>query len=60
LKHISNKILVFQAIKDGDIDVPLKGVALGDSWVSPIDSVLTWAPFLLQLVWLDIGSRNTK
>jgi len=39
-----------QAIKAGDVEVPLKGVDLGDSWVSPIDSVLTWAPFLLQMV----------
>lgn len=48
-----------KAIKDGDVDVPLKGVALGDSWVSPIDSVLTWAPFLLQMGFVDTKGYNT-
>lgn len=38
------------AIKNGDIDVDFRGVALGDSWISPIDSVNTWAPFLLNTV----------
>lgn len=38
------------AIKNGDISVDFRGVALGDSWISPIDSVNTWAPFLLNTV----------
>lgn len=41
---------VLQAQKAGTIKSNLKGVALGDAWVSPIDSVLTWAPFLLSTV----------
>ncbi|XP_021913833.1 retinoid-inducible serine carboxypeptidase-like isoform X2 [Zootermopsis nevadensis] len=47
-----------KAIKDGNIEVPLEGVALGDSWVSPIDSVLTWAPFLLQMGFVDTEGYN--
>lgn len=43
-------IINFQAQKKGEIDSNLKGVGLGDSWISPIDSVLTWAPFLLETV----------
>ncbi|KAJ9580538.1 hypothetical protein L9F63_024284 [Diploptera punctata] len=46
-------LLLDKAIKHNLIDVPFKGVALGDSWVSPIDSVLTWAPFLLQTGMVD-------
>lgn len=46
-KYTSN---YFQAQKDGEINSNLKGVGLGDSWISPIDSVLTWAPFLLETV----------
>lgn len=48
-----------KAISQGNIEVPLKGVALGDSWVSPIDSVLTWAPFLLQLGFVDTEGYRT-
>jgi len=28
------------------MDVLHRGVALGDSWISPVDYVLSWAPFL--------------
>ncbi|RLU26384.1 hypothetical protein DMN91_000178 [Ooceraea biroi] len=39
--------------KAGTIKSNLKGVALGDAWISPIDSVLTWAPFLLSTGMVD-------
>jgi len=42
---------VLQAQKNGTIKSNLKGVALGDAWISPIDSVMTWAPFLLSTVF---------
>jgi len=48
-----------KAIKNGEVEVPLEGVALGDSWVSPIDSVLTWAPFLLQMGFVDTEGYKT-
>ncbi|XP_049811567.1 retinoid-inducible serine carboxypeptidase-like [Schistocerca nitens] len=44
---------LYKAIQAGEVTVPLKGVAMGDSWISPIDSVLTWAPFLLQTGMVD-------
>lgn len=48
---LSNDInVILQAIKAGTVTAQLDGVAMGDSWVSPIDSVLTWAPFLLHTV----------
>ncbi|XP_067004537.1 retinoid-inducible serine carboxypeptidase [Anabrus simplex] len=46
-------------IEAGNVQVNLKGVGLGDSWISPIDSVLTWAPFLLYTGVVDYeGARN--
>lgn len=39
-----------QAQKNGTIKSNLKGVALGDAWISPIDSTLTWASYLLATV----------
>ncbi|GLH00391.1 Vitellogenic carboxypeptidase [Gryllus bimaculatus] len=44
-----------KAVERGDFEVNFQGVALGDGWVSPIDSVLTWAPFLLQTVSSLVG-----
>lgn len=38
------------AISRGEIESNLVTVAMGDSWISPIDSTLSWAPYLLQLV----------
>jgi serine carboxypeptidase 1 len=35
-----------QAIKKGTVKANLKGVALGDSWISPIDYVNTWGQYL--------------
>ncbi|CAG7826484.1 unnamed protein product [Allacma fusca] len=40
-------------IVKGKIKCNLKGVSLGDSWISPIDSVLTWAPYLYSTSLVD-------
>lgn len=42
-----------QAIKDGDVKAKLGGVALGDSWISPLDSVLSWGPVLKYFSRID-------
>ncbi|KAI5628830.1 retinoid-inducible serine carboxypeptidase precursor [Silurus asotus] len=42
-----------KAIKKGSIKCNFAGVALGDSWISPIDSVLTWGPYLYSTSLLD-------
>ncbi|XP_044735685.1 retinoid-inducible serine carboxypeptidase-like isoform X1 [Chrysoperla carnea] len=47
-----------EEIKQGNIKSNLKGVTLIDSWISPIDSVLTWAPYLLQTGMIDIEGYN--
>lgn len=41
-------------IEKGDIEANLVTVAMGDAWISPIDSTLSWAPYLLQLVRIDL------
>uniref|UniRef100_A0ABD2X994 Carboxypeptidase n=1 Tax=Trichogramma kaykai TaxID=54128 RepID=A0ABD2X994_9HYME len=40
----------YKAEKEGSIESNLKGVSLGDAWISPEDSVMTYAPYLLQTV----------
>ncbi|KAJ4445349.1 hypothetical protein ANN_07154 [Periplaneta americana] len=47
-----------KAIKAGTVEAALQGVGLGDSWISPIDSVLTWAPFLLQTGMVDTEGHD--
>lgn len=45
----------FKAIKAGELKLKLGGVALGDSWISPEDFVLSWGPLLKDLSRLDIN-----
>ncbi|KAF3816757.1 hypothetical protein GH733_014105 [Mirounga leonina] len=41
---------LYKAIQQGTIQCNFAGVALGDSWISPVDSVLSWGPFLYSMV----------
>ncbi|XP_029164024.1 retinoid-inducible serine carboxypeptidase-like [Nylanderia fulva] len=45
----------YRAQKQGTIESNLKGISLGSSWISPIDTVMNWAPFLLNTGIVDIG-----
>ncbi|XP_050458000.1 retinoid-inducible serine carboxypeptidase-like isoform X1 [Cataglyphis hispanica] len=42
-----------RAQKAGNIESNLKGIALGDAWISPVDSVMAWAPYLLNMGMID-------
>nr|KAF6296854.1 serine carboxypeptidase 1 [Myotis myotis] len=42
-----------KAIQQGTIKCNFSGVALGDSWISPVDSVLSWGPYLYSMSLLD-------
>lgn len=42
--------VLYQEIKSGLIESNLVTVAMGDAWISPIDSTLSWAPYMQQLV----------
>jgi len=44
---------LYYAIQRGEVRSNLKSVNLGDPWTSPIDSVLAWAPFLLNMGIVD-------
>ncbi|CAN9505341.1 unnamed protein product [Ophioblennius macclurei] len=42
-----------KAVSQGTLKCNFAGVALGDSWISPIDSVMTWGPYLYSTSLLD-------
>ncbi|XP_043861443.1 retinoid-inducible serine carboxypeptidase [Dromiciops gliroides] len=44
---------LYKAIQKGSINCNFAGVALGDSWISPADSVLSWGPYLYSMSLLD-------
>ena len=46
-------VTLYEAIQKGEIQVNFMGVALGDSWISPVDTVLTWGPYLYSFSLLD-------
>eukprot|EP01100_Stratorugosa_tubuloviscum_P008589 TRINITY_DN357_c0_g2_i1.p1 TRINITY_DN357_c0_g2~~TRINITY_DN357_c0_g2_i1.p1 ORF type:complete len:444 (+),score=193.33 TRINITY_DN357_c0_g2_i1:49-1380(+) len=51
-------VRLYEEIKKGNIDCNFKGVELGDSWVGPIYSVLSWADFLYQVSEVDNIGRD--
>lgn len=53
-KILLELFLYYQAIKNGQIKSNFKGIGLGDSWISPIDSCLTWAPYLYSQVSVHV------
>ncbi|CAH1115720.1 unnamed protein product [Psylliodes chrysocephalus] len=46
-------LVIDQAQKNGEIEANLKGIGLGDSWISPVDSILAYAPYLLSVGQID-------
>ncbi|XP_058139910.1 retinoid-inducible serine carboxypeptidase [Dasypus novemcinctus] len=44
---------LYKAVQQGSVKCSFAGVALGDSWISPIDSVLSWGPYLYSMSLLD-------
>lgn len=42
-----------KAMQDKKIDCNFKGVALGDSWIAPLQSTLSWAPYLYATSLID-------
>ncbi|XP_004859858.1 retinoid-inducible serine carboxypeptidase [Heterocephalus glaber] len=44
---------LYKAVQEGIIKCNFSGVALGDSWISPVDSVLSWGPYLYSMSLLD-------
>ena len=56
---ISFATALVAAISAGTLKMNFKGFAIGDSWVSPIDFVDTWAPFLRSLSVMDEHQKTT-
>jgi len=46
-------VALHKAIQAGKLSCNFKGVVLGDSWISPIDYVMSWAPYLYATSMID-------
>jgi serine carboxypeptidase 1 len=44
---------LYNEIQAGTAEVNLIGFAMGNSWISPIDSTMTWGPLLYQMSLVD-------
>nr|WBW70140.1 venom protein [Lampona murina] len=50
-----------KAVKSKNISCNFKGIALGDSWISPLDSVTSWGQYLYAMSLLDdTGVRSLQ
>ncbi|KAJ9542795.1 hypothetical protein OSB04_029301 [Centaurea solstitialis] len=49
---------ILEAIEKGELNLQLGGVALGDSWISPEDFVLSWGPLLKDVSRIDDVGLN--
>lgn len=50
---IDFSLALVKAVKDKKVICNFKGVALGDSWISPLDSLSTWGQYLYTMSFLD-------
>ncbi|CAN6469659.1 unnamed protein product [Victoria cruziana] len=58
-KHaVTLGLAVYDAIQSGKLQMQLGGVALGDSWISPEDFVLSWGPLLKDVSRLDLKTAE--
>ncbi|XP_031485824.1 serine carboxypeptidase-like 51 [Nymphaea colorata] len=58
-KHaVTLGLSVYDAIKAKKLKATLGGVALGDSWISPEDFVLSWGPLLKDVSRLDLQAAE--
>ncbi|RCV44479.1 hypothetical protein SETIT_9G376900v2 [Setaria italica] len=46
-------VSIARAVRAGELNITLAGVALGDSWISPEDFTLAYTPLLLSVSRLD-------
>ncbi|KAG0524078.1 hypothetical protein BDA96_07G178900 [Sorghum bicolor] len=50
---VTTALAALSAVDQGRLRATLAGVALGDSWISPLDFVLSWGPLLYQVSRVD-------
>ncbi|KAL3279832.1 hypothetical protein HHI36_017337 [Cryptolaemus montrouzieri] len=52
-------LVLYKAQQEGTLPTTLKGIGLGDSWISPVDTVLTWGVYLLNQGLVDNIGYNS-
>lgn len=58
-KHASMiGLALSKAIAAGEIKAVFGGVLLGDSWISPVDYVLSWGPLLVDVSRLEAADKD--
>ncbi|CAO2207597.1 unnamed protein product [Urochloa humidicola] len=50
---VTTALAALRAVDQGRLRANLAGVALGDSWISPLDFVMSWGPLLYQVSRVD-------
>ncbi|XP_074590468.1 serine carboxypeptidase-like 51 [Curcuma longa] len=55
---VTTALSVVRAIRAGKLKLKLGGVALGNSWMSPEDYVLSWGPLLRDMSRLDANDAE--
>jgi len=55
---VSFAVAIIQAIQRGDLKANFKGVALGDSWISPIDFLLAYPQYLFYTSEVDYNGMT--
>ncbi|CAM0148605.1 unnamed protein product [Urochloa decumbens] len=50
---VTTALEALRAVDQGRLRANLAGVALGDSWISPLDFVMSWGPLLYQVSRVD-------
>ncbi|XP_077286830.1 retinoid-inducible serine carboxypeptidase-like isoform X1 [Arctopsyche grandis] len=47
--------MLYDEVAQGNIQSNISGVAMGNSWISPVDSTLSWGPLLYEMSLVDEG-----
>ncbi|KAL8618784.1 hypothetical protein ACOMHN_000212 [Nucella lapillus] len=45
--------VLYKAVQAGEVKSDFKGFAMGDSWISPVDSTFSWGPYLYANSLID-------
>ncbi|XP_041363466.1 retinoid-inducible serine carboxypeptidase-like [Gigantopelta aegis] len=50
--------VLYSAIQRGELNCDFRGLAMGDSWISPVDSTLSWSHYLYVNSLVDQAGRE--
>ncbi|KAK7003896.1 retinoid-inducible serine carboxypeptidase [Biomphalaria glabrata] len=51
--------VLYNEIQNGGIKMNFQGFAMGDSWISPVDSTNSWGPFLYATSIVDLAGMQS-